>query len=138
EALLTLFYAIALLVPLMTLRTAADRLLASAAVAAAAGALAVATAIVLHFGSDQADHFYTGRLSFPISYANAQAAVLLVGFWPAVVVAAQRRYAPFARALALAAACAISSGWLTAQSKGGIVAIAVSAALVFALSPLRL
>jgi len=138
EALLTLFYGIALLVPLTTLRTAGDRLLASAAVAAAAGILAVAAGIVLRFGSNQSDHFYSGRLSFPISYPNAQAAVFLIGFWPAVVLAAQRGRGLFTRALALGAATAIASGWLTAQSKGGIIAIAASAALVFAFSPLRL
>ncbi len=138
EALLTLFYAIALLVPLLTLRTSADRLLATAAVAAVAAILAVGDGLVLRFGSDQADHFYSGRLSFPISYPNAQAAVFLIGFWPAVVLAARRGSPMVARALALAGATAIASGWLTAQSKGGIVAIAVSAALLFGLSPLRL
>ena len=99
EALLTLFYAIVLLVPLLTLRGPADRLLASGAVAAEAAVLAVATALTLRFGSNQADHFYAGRLSFPISYPNAQAAAFLIGFWPAVVCAAQRR-APSAPARA--------------------------------------
>jgi len=138
EALLTLFYAIVLLLPWLTLWTAAERLLACAAVAFAAGLVAIAAGIVLCFGSDQADHFYSGRLSFPISYPNAQAAVFLIGFWPAVVLASNRRSPAVARALALAAATAIASGWLTAQSKGGVIAIAVSAALVFGLSPLRL
>ena len=96
EALLTLFYAIVLLVPLLTLRGPADRLLASGAVAAEAAVLAVATALTLRFGSNQADHFYAGRLSFPISYPNAQAAAFLIGFWPAVVLRgpAARRSAP--------------------------------------------
>ena len=138
EGLLTLFYTVALLVPLLTLRKTRDRLFAAGTVAAEAGVLAVATALVLRFGGNQADHFYAGRLSFPISYPNAQAAVFLVGFWPAVVLAAQRGRSLLTRSLALAAAAAISSGWLTAQSKGGVLAIAVSAALVFALSPLRL
>src|SRR5881394_2257283 len=138
EALLTLFYAVALIVPLATLRTAADRLYAAACVAAVSGVLAVGAGLVLRFGSDQSDHFYSGRLSFPISYPNALAATFLIGFWPAVVVAAGRRQAVVSRALALAAAAAIASGWLTAQSKGGVVAIVVSAALVFAFSPVRL
>jgi hypothetical protein len=138
EALLTLFYAIAFLVPLLTLRTAGDRLFASAAVAASSGILAVGVGIVLRFGSDQSDHFGGGRLSFPISYPNAQAAVFLIGFWPAVVLAAQRGRGLLARTLALGAATAIAAGWLTAQSKGGVIAIAASAALVFALCPLRL
>ncbi len=138
EAFLTLFYAIALAVPLLTLRTGADRLLASTTIAAASGLLAVGAGLVLLFGSDQIDHFYSGRLSFPISYPNAEAAVFLIGFWPAVVFAAQRGRSQIARMLAVGAATAIASGWLTAQSKGGIMAIAVSAALVFGLSPLRL
>ncbi len=138
EALLTVFYAIALLVPLVALRSATERLLALAAIAAAAAVLAVGAGIVLRFGSDQADHFYSGRLSFPISYPNAQAAVFLIGFWPALVLAAQRGRGLLVRALAVAAATAIASGWLTAQSKGGIAALAASAAVVFALSPLRL
>jgi O-antigen ligase/polysaccharide polymerase Wzy-like membrane protein len=138
EALLTLFYAIALAVPLLSLRTQGDRLVALAAIGAVAGLLAVSAGLVLRFGSNQADHFYFGRLSFPISYPNAQAAVLLIGFWPAVVLAAQRGRSTLTRALALTAATAISAGWLTTQSKGGVAAIAVSAALVFAVSPLRL
>jgi hypothetical protein len=138
EALLTVFYALALLVPILTLRTAGDRLLATAAVAASSGILAVCVGVVLRFGSDQSDHFYSGRLSFPISYPNAQAAVFLIGFWPAVVLAAQRGRSVAARALALAGATAIASGWLTAQSKGGVIAIAASAALLFVFSPLRL
>jgi len=138
EALLTLLYAIAFAVPLLTLRTAGDRLLATSSVAAVAGILALGAGIVLRFGSDQVDHFYAGRLSFPISYPNAQAAVFLIGFWPAVVLAAQRGRSPAVRVLAVAGATAIASGWLTAQSKGGILAIGVSAALLFGLSPLRL
>jgi hypothetical protein len=138
EGLLTLFYALALVVPLVTLRTDGDRLFAAAAIAAEAGALAVATALALRFGGNQADHFYSGRLSFPISYPNAQAAAFLVGFWPAVVLAAQRGRSVWTRAFALAAATAISSGWLTAQSKGGVIGILASAVLVFAVSPLRL
>jgi hypothetical protein len=138
EALLTLFYAIALLTPLLMLRGGAERLLATGTVAAEAALLAVATALELRFGGNQADHFYAGRLSFPISYPNAQAAVFLIGFWPAVVCAAHRRAPLLLRALALGGATAIAAGWLTAQSKGGALAIAVSAIVLFAVSPLRL
>ena len=91
EAFLTLFYAIALA------RAAADPARRPPtgcsprrAVAAVAGLLALGAGLVLWLGSDQIDHFYSGRLSFPISYPNAEAAVFLIGFWPAVVFAAQR------------------------------------------------
>ena len=50
EALLTLFYAFALLAPLLTLRGEADRLLAVGAVAAEAALLAVAAGLELRFG----------------------------------------------------------------------------------------
>src|SRR5690349_21351907 len=64
EGLLTLFYALALVVPLLTLRTDGDRVFAAGAIAAEAGLLAVATALELRFGGNQADHFFSGRLSF--------------------------------------------------------------------------
>ena len=53
-------------------------------------------AIALRFGGSQADRYYSGRLSFPISYPNALAAVFLIGFWPAVVLAG-RPSSPFVR-----------------------------------------
>ena len=139
EALLTLFYAAVFLLPLLTLTGPSDRLLASAAVALSSGALALGAAFVLRFGSDQADHFYWGRrLSFPISYPNAVAAVFLIGFWPAVVLSADRRRNVLVRSCSLAGATAVAAASLTAQSKGSIAAMTVSCALLFALSPLRL
>jgi hypothetical protein len=139
EAFLTLFYAIALALPLLTLRAAGERELACGVVAAVSGLLAVGAAIVLRFGGHQLDNFSFGRrLSYPISYPNALAAVFLIGFWPAVVLASRRTFPVVARALAAGAATAVAAGWLTAQSKGGILALAASAALLFALSPLRL
>lgn len=138
EALLTLFYAIVLLVPLVTLTTLGERLLACAAVAAGAAAVAVGAGLELRFGSNQVDHFYSGRLSFPISYPNALAAVLLIGLWPSVVLASRRELNPFARALATGGAAAVAAGWLTAQSKGAVLATVFAAVVVFALSPARL
>src|SRR5206468_7226767 len=108
EALLTLLYAIALGVPLLTLRTARDRELACGAVAAVSGLLAIGSGIVLRSGGHQLDHFYLGRLSYPISYPNALAAVFLIGFWPAVVLASGRSLPVVARSLALAAATAVA------------------------------
>ena len=138
EALLTLFYAAVFLLPLLTLTRPSDRLLASAAVAVSAGALALGAALVLRF-DHQADHFYWGRrLSFPISYPNAVAAVFLIGFWPAVVLSAGRQRNVLVRSCSLAGATAIAAASLTAQSKGSIAAMTVSCALLFALSPLRL
>ena len=139
EALLTLFYAVVFLLPLITLTGPSDRVLASAAIALSAPALALGAALVLRFGTDQGDHFYWGRrLSFPISYPNALAAALLIGFWPALVLSADRRRQVLVRSCSLAGATAIAAASLTAQSKGSIAAMIVSCALLFGLSPLRL
>src|SRR5581483_868685 len=70
EALLVLFYVVALAVGLASLRTPDDL-------------------------------FLGGRLDFPITYVNAQAAMLLTGFWPAIVVAARRSAPAWLRALAV-------------------------------------
>ena len=137
EALLTALYAAVLVVPLVTLRTVRDRLFGLAAVVGALGALAVATALELRFASEPTELFYSGRLNFPISYPNAQAAVLLVGFWPAIALCARR--GPIAlRAAALAAGVAMLATAASAQSKGAAVGLVVSSIVLFAVSPARL
>jgi hypothetical protein len=138
EALLIAVYAGAFLVPALTLRTARDRAAAAGAVVAGCGLLAVATALELAAGADPGSRFAFGRLYFPIGYANAQAALFLVGFWPAVALAARRSGSVVGRGLALGAAAALLSGWVMAQSKGGALGLAVSAAVFFAVAPQRL
>ena len=54
----------------------------------------VAVAVVLLFG---------GRLNFPVSYVNACSALFVIGFWPAVVIAAQRQALLATRAAATGA-----------------------------------
>src|SRR5262249_48147406 len=136
--LLTTFYAIAFALPLLTLRSAGERLAVTAAVGFGSAALAIAAALTLRYGANQADHFDGGRLSFPISYQDGLAAAFLVGVWPAVLLAAQRTVHPLLRAASPGGAAAIVAGALATQSKGGIIALAVSALAVFALSPSRL
>ena len=138
EALLTLFYAIALAVPMVTLRRRTHRRIATAIVVAATGSLAVVTALYLWDASGTRELFENGRLSFPITYPNAQAAIFLVGFWPAILLAARRATSPAVRAFALAAAVALLGGWLVTQSKGAGIALAVSAIVLFAAGPARL
>jgi hypothetical protein len=138
EALLTALYAVAFAVPALTLRGVEDRLVVVAAVAAGTAALAIAAAFRLRLGSSPADLFNDGRLSFPINYPNGQAACFLVGFWPAIVLAARRPLTPVVRGLALGAAVAVLGGWLLTQSKGGAVALVLSAVVLFAFVPGRL
>ena len=131
EALLTLTYALAFALPLVLVRTDRERLAAAATVAAAAGALVLAVGLDLSFGADSAVHFEIGRLEFPIAYANAQAAVVLIGLWPALAVAAERAAPVVARALATGIAAAVLAGWLATQSKGGAIGIGAAAVVVF-------
>jgi tetratricopeptide (TPR) repeat protein len=138
EALLTGFYAVAFAIPLLTLRTPRDRNAAVVLVAAALTLLALAAAVSLLVDADPERTLLSGRLAFPVSYANAQAAMVLVGFWPAVALAASRRSPLAVRALACGAAAALLAVFLMTQSKGGGVALALSTVVVFALCPGRL
>jgi O-Antigen ligase len=137
DALLTLFYAVVLAIGL-SVRGAVDRGIVVAAVAAGSGALAVATGAALRFGSAPEADFGDGRLAFPVTYTNGAAAMFLVGFWPALVLAARRGVPLPARAGALAAAAATLAGWLLTQSKGGGIALCLSAIAVLAASRDRL
>jgi hypothetical protein len=138
EALLTALYALAVWTPLVSLGTAAERRAATALVAAALGAVALATELRLRFGAHPADLYVFGRLDSPVTYPNADAAFFLVGFWPAVGLAARRSWPVLARAAMLAAATAVLAGWLLAQSKGGAFALVLSALVFFAVCPVRL
>lgn len=137
DALLTLFYAVVLAIGL-SVRGATDRGIVVAAVAAGSGALAVATGAALRFGSAPGADFGDGRLAFPVTYTNGAAAMFLVGFWPALVLAARREVPLPARAGALAAAAATLAAWLVTQSKGGGIALCLSAIAVLAVSRDRL
>ena len=138
EALLVVTYLLALAVPLMTLRSAAAREAATAALVAVAGGLAVATAVTLAWGAAPDDRFDFGRLSFPIDYVNAQGAASLLLFWPAAALASRRGLHVAARALAGGAATAMLATGLLVQSKGGAVGLAAATAVVLVVSPRRL
>jgi hypothetical protein len=138
EALLTLFYAAAFAVPALMLRTREDRTYALGTIVLGSAGLAVCAALALVTRSHPEVLFYGGRLNFPITYPNGQAAAMLIGYWPALALAARRTTGVWLRALALAGATATLCGWLMCQSKGGAIGLIVSAALVFAISGRRL
>jgi O-antigen ligase len=138
DALLTLFYVAAAATALFTIRSRLEGLIVTGAVAFGTGALAVATALAARLGSPATYFVGDGRLAWPITYPNAAAAMFLVGLWPALVLAAERRLPVVVRGLALGAGAAVLAGWLMTQSKGGGVALAVSAAIVFGVAPNRL
>lgn len=141
EALLIVFYAAAFAIPALTLRTGRDRMTALAGLVFLLGALTVAVAFTLRFGptDDLPTKFLRqGRLYWPVSYVNGQAALFLVGFWPAVMLAARRGGGLAVRAAAAACGSAFLAGWLLTQSRGALAALAFSALVVFALVPARL
>jgi len=130
DALLVLLYAAAFLVPSLTLRSQTERLLAATIAVLALGLLAFVTAVETATASTAADTFTEGRLDFPVSYWNGAAALFLVGTWPAVALAADRRLGPILRALAMGSAMATVTAWLMTQSKGGAFALG-AAGIVF-------
>ena len=137
DALLTLFYAVVLALGLCV-RGTADRGIVVGAVAAGSGILAVATGVALRWGVSPESHFADRRLAFPVSYTNGAAAMFLIGFWPALVLASRRRAPVLARSGALAAAAAMLAGWLLTQSKGGGIALACSSVAMLVVSRDRL
>lgn len=137
EALLRALYLAALVVPAWTLRDAVDRTRAAALVVAAAGGVAVATAVRLLVLDDASALYQEGRPYFPITYPNAAAAFFAVAFWPAVALASRTHGSPVGRALAVAAATSCTAAAVSYQSKGALAAFALSAIVFFAISPRR-
>jgi hypothetical protein len=138
EALLVLFGVAALAVPLLTLRSARDRLAGIVVLVVAACILAAATALTLHGTSNAFDVFRYRRLSFPITYANASAGLFLVAFWPAVALAGRRAGGVGVRVAASAAASLLLGTALLAQSKGAVLGLVASTIVLAAVSPARL
>ncbi len=107
--------------------------------AAGLGAFALATAgigaweIARALAGDAPAVFLDGRLTAPIGYENASAALFLAGFWAALLIAVRRQTPPLARGVLLAAAGLLLELTILAQSRGSLVAGAVTLALAVAL-----
>lgn len=138
EFLLSSLYGLTFALQASTLRTERSRTIAVAMLTLTLGASAVGVAAQARFGGDPAVMYPDGRLTVPVSYVNAQAALFLVGLWPALVIAARRSERALVRAFSLAAAVAMLAGWLGTQSKGGAIALALSTLAAFTVLPDRL
>jgi hypothetical protein len=82
--------------------------------------------------------FENNRLFGTIQYYNGEAAFLLVPFWVAVYLAGSRRINPFVRGLVLTEAVLSVAVAVLTQSRGAMVAMAISLPVFFLLSGQRL
>jgi len=133
-----LIYAAALTLLLVLLRSDRGAVLAFGAFVA--GALAVAGSVLAGMLGDDATLFLSGRLHEPLGYINGQASFFVLAFWPCVALAERRRgraRAPLA-GLGLAGATLFAGLAVLGQSRGAVLAAALSLAIVFALLPGRL
>jgi len=135
EAGLTITYALVLLLAVSLPASRHERLLALEGTSLLFGAYAVACALRFRFGAHPL--FGEGRAADPISYINAGAALWALGFWPGIAAAARRGAHPVTRAACLGAAAVSLAGVVTAQSKGAVLGLLLSAVVVFALSGRR-
>ena len=133
EVLLVAFYCVVLAFPLLLSRSDLDRWLVLGTVVVAVGVISVASAVELRTDPEES-MFRFGRLIFPVSYVNANAAFFLIGLWPAVALASLRAAPVVVRGVSLAAAGGALAGWLATQSKGAGVALALSAVVLFAVA----
>src|SRR5437764_11812379 len=79
-----------------------------------------------------------GRLVYPTGYANANAALWLMAFWPASLLARSRRLAWPLRGVLAGSAVLLADVALLGQSRGSLYATPVMVLLVFAFVPARL
>ena len=105
----------------------------------AAGVCVLGIANLLAAGSaDDADAFFiSGRFKDPIGYVNGNAALFLLGFWPALFLASRREVSPFVRPFFLAAAGALVQLALLTQSRGAAISFLLVLLGYFAVVPAR-
>ena len=115
-----------------------DRRVASALVGAcAAASWGIAVYLLVAMLLPGAQGLFLGiNLNNPIGYANGQANLLLLGFWPLVAVAEDARH-KLRSALAIGGATVIGALLLAAQRRGSLLALVVSGLLLLALVPGR-
>ncbi len=133
---LALLYLLAFWVAATLVALGASRRWTLAAMAIGPGVVAALT--VPSIVSRPEEAFELSRLLGPAGYFNATAAFLLVSFWISIYVAGSRRIHPALRGAALASAMLGVQVAALTQSRGAMVALAVSLVVFFALSGRRL
>ncbi len=128
------------LLALIVVLLRSDRGAVLAFAAFAAGALAVGGWVLAGMLGGDESLFLGGRLHEPLAYINGQAHFFVLAFWPCLALAERRRAAwgaPLA-GLGLAGATLFAGLAVLGQSRGAVLAGALSLVLVLALLPGRL
>lgn len=102
------------------------------------GPSAIAVITLLALSSRMEGFFRDGRLEESLGYFNGEAAFLLLPFWVAVYLGGSTRVNPLVRGAVLAGAVLCADVALLTQSRGAMVAMAVSLPVFFVLSRRRL
>ncbi len=131
-----LIYAAALALFVVLLRSDRGAVLALAAFAVAAAVVAGSVLAGLLRGDETL--FLGGRLNEPLGYINGQASFFVLAFWPCLALAERRRSRPGFAGLGLAAATLFAGLTVLGQSRGAVLAGALSLLVVLALLPGRL
>jgi tetratricopeptide (TPR) repeat protein len=84
------------------------------------------------------DSFIGPLLAEPVGYHNANAALPLLAFWPAAILASRAQTPPLLRAVLLACAGVLVELAVLSQSRGSVIAFSAAAALSLAIVPGRL
>ncbi len=106
--------------------------------ATSGGALIVAVYILIRFlAGEGPDMFVANRLDGPLGYINGVATYLLVGVWPLVALAERARN-PVIRGFGVFGAVQLVSLTVLTQSRGAVVALVASTALILLVVPGRL
>lgn len=98
----------------------------------------VATLVSAATDGDLGRIFVDNRLSQPLGYVNGTCALLLMAFWPALVLASRRELPLLARPLLLGSAFVLADLALVTQSRASVVAVPVSLVAAFVLVPGRI
>jgi hypothetical protein len=105
--------------------------------ALAIAVFALITFIHLTGASDPARLFIDDRVLGPAGYVNASAALWLMAFWPAVLLAAARETPWAARGALVAGAAILADVALLSQSRGSVIAMPLTALALLAALPGR-
>ena len=132
----TLFYLLAFWVALAFVTLGASRYWALAA--SSIGPALVAAFTLPALAPNIKELFLDNRLVGSVGYYNGEAAFLLVPFWVSVYLAGSRRVNPLVRSVVLAGAVLSAEVAVLTQSRGAMVAMAVSLPVFFLFSGKRL